>query len=341
MSQITRLALSAVLDGASLSREEASSVMGEVLDGLVSAPLLAGLLVALRSREETIDELAGFVLAMRARVTPVEAPTDAIDTCGTGGDVHHTFNVSTGAALLAAACGALVAKHGNRAVTSASGSSDAVEALGLRLEQRPEDAAVALRDLGFCFLHAPSFHPGMRHAGPVRRELGVRTFFNLVGPLVNPAGVRRQMVGVAEPGAAQRVAEVLFTLGVERASVVYGDRIDELPLDGTGVMLEVTAAGVRRISVDATELGLRAAPTSALAGGAPAENAQLIEDIFEGRVEGPRRDVVALNAGAALVVAGRAADLAEGVDLSLRAIADGSARDLLGALRDRRQERAA
>ncbi|MBA2488681.1 MAG: anthranilate phosphoribosyltransferase [Chloroflexi bacterium] len=335
----TRVALSAVLDGVTLSCEDARAVLGEVMDGAVPPALLGALLIALRVRGETTEELTGFVLAMRARVIPVEAPAGAIDTCGTGGDVHSTFNISTAAALVAAAAGAPVAKHGNRAVTSDSGSSDVIEALGLAVEQAPAEAAQALRDLGFCFLHAPAFHPGMRHAGPVRRELGVRTFFNLVGPLVNPAGVRRQLVGVAEPGAAERVAQVLLRLGVDRAFVVYGDRVDELPLDGSGVILDVSPAGIQRHKVDPTALGLGSAPTASLTGRSPTDNGRLIEGILEGRLAGPSRDVVALNAGAALVVAGLAPGLVEGVRIALETITGGRANDLLMALRARRQAR--
>lgn len=316
-------------------------MLGEVMDGQVPPALLAAFLIALRMRVETVEELTGFVLAMRARVVPLEAPADAIDTCGTGGDVHRTFNISTAAALVAAAAGAPVAKHGNRAVTSESGSSDVIEALGLAVEQTPADAAGALRDLGFCFLHAPAFHPGMRHAGPVRRELGVRTFFNLVGPLVNPAGVRRQLVGVAEPAAAARVAEVLLRLGVDRAFVVFGDRVDELPLDGSGVILDVSPAGIGRHQVDPATLGMETASTVTLAGRGPDDNARLIEGIFDGRVAGPSRDVVALNAGAALVVAGRAKGLADGVGMARDTITGGRANALLLALRARRQDQPA
>lgn len=335
MSDIVRAALTTVVGGGSLSRAEAESVMGAVMDGEVGPAPLAALLIALRMRTETIDELAGFVRAMRRRVVPVAAPPGAIDTCGTGGDGHQTFNVSTAAALVVAACGAPVAKHGNRAVTSASGSSDVMDALGLVVEQGPDEAAQALAEVGFAFLHAPRFHPGMRHAGPTRRELGVRTAFNLVGPMVNPAGVRRQLLGVADPEAAWTVAQVLRALGTDRAFVVHGDRIDELPLDGSGAILDVSPGGIERRSVGAAESGLPLAPTEALLGGDPQHNAAIIRDVFSGRETGPRRDAVALNAGAALEVAGRAADLREGVGMALEAIASGAAQDQLERLRAR------
>ena len=335
MSDIVRAALVTVIGGGSLSRPEAETVMGAVMDGEVTPAPLAALLVALRMRAETVDELTGFVQAMRCRVVPVVAPAGAIDTCGTGGDGQHTFNVSTAAALVVAACGVPVAKHGNRAVTSASGSSDVIDALGLSVELDPDQAARALVEAGFAFLHAPSFHPGMRHAGPTRRELGVRTAFNLVGPMVNPAGVRRQLLGVAHPDAARTVAEVLRALGTERSFVVYGDRIDELPLDGSGVVLDVSPSGIERRSVGPTESGLPLSGTEALLGGDPQRNAAIIRDVFLGHGTGPQRDAVALNAGAALEVAGRARDLREGVGMALEAITSGAARERLERLRAR------
>ncbi|MDQ3493466.1 MAG: anthranilate phosphoribosyltransferase [Chloroflexota bacterium] len=335
MSDIVRAALATVIGGGSLSRAQAETVMGAVMDGEVAPAPLAALLIALRMRTETADELTGFVQAMRRRVVPVPAPPGAIDTCGTGGDGHHTFNVSTAAALVVSACGVPVAKHGNRAVTSASGSSDVIDALGLAVESAPDEAARALVEVGFAFLHAPGFHPGMRHAGPTRRELGVRTAFNLVGPMVNPAGVRRQLLGVADPDAARTVAEVLRALGTERAFVVYGDRIDELPLDGSGVILDVSPAGIRRRVVGPAESGLPLASTEALRGGDPQRNAAIIRDVFSGRGTAAQRDAVALNAGAALEVAGRADDLPEGVAMALEAISGGAAGEQLDRLRAR------
>lgn len=337
MSENFRAMLGAVVDGGTLTRAEAEGAMGAILDGEATPAQIAGLLVALRLRSETVDELTGFVLAMRARVLPIDAPPGTIDTCGTGGDAHRTFNISTAAALLAAAAGVPVAKHGNRAVTSPSGSSDAIAELGVELEQTPERAADSLRSVGFAFLHAPGFHPGMRHAGPVRRELGIRTCFNLIGPLANPAGVRRQLMGVADPEAARRVADVLHALGTERAFVVHGQGIDELPLDGTGVLYDVSRAGVERRTVVAAELGMYAVPTATLAGGSPAENAAIIEAVFRGE-GGPPRDVVVLNAGAALECAGRAESLEAGVALAGEAIDTGAVSALLERLRSRRAE---
>lgn len=336
MSEIVRQALAAVVDGRGLSMDEARDAMGAVMDGEATPSQLAALLVALRMRGETTEELAGFAAAMRARVLRVEAPEGAIDTVGTGGDRSGTFNISTTSALVVAAAGVPVAKHGNRAITSASGSADVLEALGVRTDHDPLSAAAALRADGFAFLFAPGFHPAMRHAGPTRREIGIRTAFNLIGPLTNPAGVRRLLVGAGDAVAAPKLAEVLRLLGDERAFVVHGAGVDELPLDGTGVLYDVTPDGVTRREVVAADLGLTAAPTAALSGGSAAENAALVERILDGE-RGPRRDVVLLNAGAAFVVADRARNLAEGIELAVASIDSGAGSSLLERLRaDRR-----
>jgi anthranilate phosphoribosyltransferase len=334
MSDAVRAALATVVDGATLTRDAARAAMGAVMDGEATPSQLAALLVALRMRGETVDELAGFAEAMRARVLHVDAPPGTVDTCGTGGDRSGTLNISTAAAFVVAAAGVPVAKHGNRAVTSRSGSADVLEALGVRTDHGAESAAAALREVGFAFLFAPGFHPAMRHAGPTRREIGVRTAFNLLGPITNPAGARRQVVGVGDPAAAPRLAEVLRALGAERALVVHGSGLDELPLDGTGVVHDVTPAGVERWTVDPAAVGLAPAPTSALAGGDPAENAALVEGVVAGADRSPRRDVVVLNAGAALVAAGRVPDLAAGVAHAAATIDEGRAADLLARLRD-------
>jgi anthranilate phosphoribosyltransferase len=339
MSDVVRAALAAVVEGQTLSFQEARAAMGAVMDGAATPAQLAALLVALRMRGETVDELAGFAAAMRERVLAVEAPPGAIDVVGTGGDGSRTFNISTAAALVVAAAGVPVAKHGNRAITSLAGSADALDALGVRIDHDPASAAAALRNLGFAFLFAPTFHPAMRHAGPTRKEIGVRTAFNLLGPLTNPAGVRRLMVGTADPAAAPKLADVLRLLGDERAFVVHGAGIDELPLDGTGVLYDVTPAGVTRRTVDPQALGLPRRSTAELRGGSPEENARRIEAIFAGEA-GPQRDVVLLNAGAALVVAGRASDLAEGIALAAATIDEGRAAAFLERLRRGREDHA-
>src|SRR5438094_2163464 len=291
MSDLVRAALAGVIDGRTLALDEARGAMGAVMDGEATPAQLAALLVALRMRGETIEELAGFAVAMRDRVLRVEAPEGTVDTCGTGGDGSGTFNISTAAALVVAGAGVPVAKHGNRAITSASGSADVLDALGVRIDHDAASAGAALRDIGFAFMFAPGFHPAMKHAGATRREIGVRTAFNLVGPLTNPAGARRQVVGVGDAAAAPRIAEVLRLLGTERAFVVHGDGLDELPLDGTGVLYDVTPERVARRELRGADLGLPAASTSELAGGTPEENARLAEAVLGGS-RGPKRDVV-------------------------------------------------
>jgi len=336
MSDQVRTALAAVVEGRTLTLGEARAAMGSVMDGEATPALLAALLVALRMRGETVDELAGFATAMRERVVPVAAPDGAIDTCGTGGDNSGTFNISTTAALVVAAAGIPVAKHGNRAMTSRSGSADVLDALGVRIDHDAESAATALRDNGFAFLFAQVFHPAMKHAGPTRREIGVRTAFNLIGPLTNPAGARRQVVGVADPAAAPRLAAVLHRLGTERAFVVGGDGIDELPLDATGTIHDVSPEGIEVRAVDATALGLTRAATAKLAGGSPEDNARIVEAVLRGE-PGARRDVVLLNAAAGLVVAGAVDDLAAGIERAALTIDAGLAVELLDRLRVERQ----
>jgi anthranilate phosphoribosyltransferase len=336
MSEAVRDALSRVIDGELLSRDEARAAMGAVMDGEATQAQLAALLVALRMRGESVDELTGFATAMRERALHVDAPAGAIDVVGTGGDKSGTFNVSTTAALVVAAAGVPVAKHGNRAITSRAGSADVLDALGVRIDHDPASAGVALRDIGFAFMFAPGFHPAMKHAGPTRGEIGVRTAFNLLGPLTNPAGARRQVIGVADPTAAPRIAAVLQLLGAERALVVGGDGLDELPLDGSGVIYDVSPAGIERRAVDTVALGLTRAGASKLAGGSPADNARIVESVLRGE-PGARRDVVLLNAAAGLVAAGRVADLAEGIDLAALTIDAGLATELLERLRAERR----
>ena len=325
MSDAVRAALLTVIEGGTLNRDQAHRAMGAVMDGESTPAQLAALLVALRMRGETVDELAGFASAMRERVVPVVAPAGAMDIVGTGGDGSGTFNISTTAAFIVAAAGVPVAKHGNRAITSRSGSADVLDALGVRIDHDADSAAAALRSVGFAFLFAPGFHPAMRHAGPTRREIGVRTAFNLLGPLTNPAGTRRQLVGVGDAVAAPKLAEVLRLLGTERSLVVHGAGVDELPLDGSGVIHDVTPDGVERREVDVAALGL-----------APAENAALVDAVLAGTERGPRRDVVLLNAGAALIAAGRAMDLAGGIAQARDVLDSGAASRLVARLRAER-----
>ena len=338
MSELVRAALAAVVDGRSLTMDEARAAMGAVMDGEATPAQLAAMLVALRMRGETVDELAGFAAALRERVLRVEAPDGAIDTCGTGGDGSNTFNISTAAALVVSSAGVPVAKHGNRAITSVCGSADVLEELGIATDLSPEEAGLALRAVNFAFLFAQAYHPAMKHAGPTRREIGVRTAFNLLGPMTNPAGAKRQVVGVGSPAAAPKIAEVLRLLGAERALVVHGNGIDELPLDGSGVLYDVTPAGVTRHEIVAADLGLTPASLSDLAGGSPAQNASAVIAILGGAL-GPGRDVVLLNAAAGFMAAGRARDLREGIHLAAVAIDSGGAARHLDRLRSARIDR--
>jgi anthranilate phosphoribosyltransferase len=306
--------------------------MGAVMDGEATPAQLAAFLVALRMRGETVEELAGFASAMRERVLRVEAPGGAIDVVGTGGDGSGTFNISTTSALVVASAGVPVAKHGNRAITSRSGAADVLEALGVRIDHDAESAAVSLREHGFAFLFAPGFHPAMKHAGPTRREIGVRTAFNLLGPLTNPAGAARAVIGVGDAAAAPRIAEVARLLGTERTLVVHGAGVDELPLDGSGVVHDVTPGGIVTSPVEPEALGLGRANTTALAGGTAVENAAILEAILGGE-PGPRLDVVLLNAGAGFVAAGRSLTLREGIEIAREAIDSGAPVRLLAALR--------
>ena len=342
MSDKVRAALAAIVEGGTLTMEQAAAAMGAVMDGEATPSQLAALLMGLRMRGETADELAGFATAMRARVLRVEAPAGAIDVVGTGGDGSNTFNISTTSALVVAAAGVPVAKHGNRAMTSKSGSADVLEALGVRIDHDAESAAASLREHGFAFMSAMLFHPAMRHAGPTRREIGVRTAFNLLGPLTNPAGAGRALIGVGDAAVAPKLAEVAGRLGTERTFVIHGNGVDELPLDGSGVLYHVGPEGVvARHEIVAAKLGLTVAPTRRLLGGTAEFNATITESVLRGE-PGARRDVVLLNAGAALLVAGVVGQLEEGIDKASLTIDAGLAMELLEELRaDRREHEAA
>jgi anthranilate phosphoribosyltransferase len=329
-----RDALRLVAAGQPMPADLAEAFMDAVLEGSVTPAQLGGVLVGMHARGETAPELAGFVRAMRTRALAVDSPDGTIDTCGTGGDVRGTFNISTAVAIVVSAAGVPVAKAGNRAVSSQAGSSDVIAALGLRVEQSPAEAEASLRKDSFAYLHAPAFHPGMRHAGPVRRELGVATAFNLIGPLANPARPRRQLVGVPTEAAARSAADVLVELGSERAFVVTGERLDELPLDDTGVIFDVRPDGVERRTVTAADHGLPWADTESFRGGDGAANGVRIRAILERSADGPAHDVVVLNAAASLLVAGRVDTLRQGVELAAETIASGAAADRLERLRD-------
>jgi anthranilate phosphoribosyltransferase len=325
--------LARLLDGHDLSRNEAREAMNTIMGGEATPAQIGGFLVALRLKGETADEIAGCAEAMRAHVLAVHPQReDLVDTAGTGGDGGRTFNISTAAALVAAAAGAGVAKHGNRAVSSASGSADVLEALGFELELPPERIAHSIDTLGFGFLFAPTHHPAMKHAAPVRKELAARTVFNVLGPLTNPAGARAQVVGVYSPDLVKTLAEVLATLGARRAFVVHGaGGIDELSPAGSNLVYEVVDGGVQAREIDPLELGIARCAPEELRGGSPEENATAIRDVFAGG-DGGRRDAILLNAAGAIAAGGHAEDLREGLELAREAVESGAAAERLEVL---------
>src|SRR5213082_4329537 len=319
-------ALARLLDGKDLTREDARTVMDTIMSGEATPGQIGGFLVALRLKGETADEIAGAAEAMRAHVIAVRPQrADLVDTAGTGGDGGKTFNISTAAALVAAAAGAGVAKHGNRSVSSQAGSADVLEALGFELELPPERIAQSIDELGFGFMFAPTHHPAMRHAAPVRRELAARTVFNVLGPLTNPAGARAQVVGVYAPELVRTIAEVLAQLGARRAFVVHGaEGIDELSPAGPNLVCEVVDGDVREREIDPLELGVPRCDREELRGGSPEENAAAIRDVFAGE-NGGRRSAILLNAAGAIAAGGHAEDLREGLELARQAVDSGAA----------------
>ena len=327
-----RAVLRGLATGAPLAEREATAVFDEVMEGRATGAQIGGLLMAMRVRGETLAEIVGAARSLRARMDRAEAPAGAVDVCGTGGDGAGTINISTTVAFVVAACGVPVAKHCNRAVTSRSGAADVLEALGVPLDVPAHALARAMRETGVGFLFAPRHHEAMRHVAPSRRELGARTLFNLVGPLANPAGASRQLLGVFDPRWVPVMAEALRALGSERAWVVHGeDGLDEVTTTGRTLVSELRGRAIRSFEVTPEEAGLpRARPEDLLGGGAEA-NAVALRMVLQGRT-GPHRDVVLLNAAAALVVAGRAEGLAEGVSVAARAVDSGAAAAKLDAL---------
>jgi anthranilate phosphoribosyltransferase len=325
--------LAQLLEGRDLSKSQARDVMNQIMLGEATPAQIGGFLVALRLKGETADEIAGCAEAMRAHVLAVSPKRkDLVDTAGTGGDGAGTFNISTAAALVSAAAGAAVAKHGNRAVSSSSGSADVLEALGFDLGLPPERIERSIDELGFGFLFAPSHHPAMRHAAPVRRELAARTVFNVLGPLTNPAGARAQVVGVYAPELVPTIATVLARLGARRAFVVHGaGGIDELSPAGPNLVCEVVHGNVRRREIDPRDFGVPRCKPSELAGGSPADNAATLREIFEG-AKGPKREAVLLNAGGAIAAGGHARDLEQGYRAAAEAVDSGAAATRLDEL---------
>ena len=308
----------------SLTETEAATAFETIMRGDATAVQIAGLMVALRIKGETADELAGFAKTARRLATPIDVDGDLLDTCGTGGDGLATFNISTLAAIVAAACGARVAKHGNRAASSTCGSADVLEQLGVKIDLQPEGVARCIEEAGIGFLFAPIFHPSFRFAAVPRKELGVRTVFNVLGPLCNPAGARFQSLGVADGALAGRMADVLQRLGVERAIVFHSeDGMDELSVSSPSHVIEIDGRR-REYELDPADLGIARVPTDAVRGGGPEENARLAREVLGG-ARGARRDVVLLNAAAALRAAGIARDWKEGMGFAADAIDSGRA----------------
>ncbi len=331
--------LAAVADGRTLTRDQARHAFSLLMEGQISQAQTAAFLMALRVRTEQVEEIAGAAQAMRAKATRVRAPAGAVDTCGTGGDGLGTVNVSTATALVVAGCGVPVAKHGNRAVSSRSGSSDVLDALGVNVAAPVAAVEQAMRVAGVGFLLATVYHPAMRHVGPVRADLGLRTVFNLLGPLANPAGVRRQVIGVFADRWLEPLARVLHELESERAWIVHGaDGMDELTTTGATHVAELKRGQVRTFTVTPEDAGLSRAAPAELVGGDAAANAASIRNLLDGQ-RGPYRDIVVLNAAAALVVAQRADDLAEGAAQAARSIDTGAAGTALDRLVECTQER--
>lgn len=316
-----------VVRGQDLSQEQAASAMEEIMTGVASAAQIAAFLTALHLKGETDAEIAGMAEVMRAKATPVHFDGALLDTCGTGGDASGTFNISTIASFIAAGAGATVAKHGNRAASSACGSADVLEGLGVNIELDAEGVVRCLTEAGIGFMFAQKFHPAMRYVGPVRREIGIRTVFNILGPLSNPARARHQVLGVASVELAEKMARALGRLGSVHALLVHGDGgLDELALSGPNVVFEVREGHEpRRFEVQAADVGLRAAPKQAVLGGSVAENVAIARAILSGEETGPKLDIVLLNAAAALVAADLAGDLREGVELARTSLREGKA----------------
>ena len=332
MSEDLKPVLAALAGGRALSRAEAEAAFHLLLAGEATSAQMGAFLMGLRVRGETIDELTGAVAAMRARMVRVKAPTGAIDIVGTGGDGHGTYNVSTLAAMIVAACGVPVAKHGNRAASSRSGSSDVLGALGVAIGLGAPEAERCLADVGLCFMSAQTHHLAMRHFAAVRADLGLRTIFNLLGPLSNPASVTRLLVGVFAPEWLEPLARVLGALGAERAWLVHGsDGLDEITTTGPTDVVAWEAGALRHFTITPEEVGLPRATLAELRGGDARHNATALAAVLGGET-GPYRDIACLNAAAAFVVAGRAADLCAGLDMARAALDTGAAKTILERL---------
>ena len=321
-----------VATGAALSRDEAAGAFEQMMSGEATPSQMGALLMALRVRGETVDEITGAVSVMRAKMLRVNAPPDAIDVVGTGGDASGSFNISTCAALIVAGAGVPVAKHGNRALSSRSGAADVLTALGVNIDLTPEQIGLCIREAGIGFMFAPAHHPAMKNVGATRVELGTRTIFNLLGPLSNPAGVRRQMIGVFSKHWTEPLAHVLKNLGAECVWVVHGsDGLDEITTSGPTSVTALEAGAIRSFEISPENVALAKVKPESLRGGDAESNAKAVEDVLKGK-KTPFRDVAILNAAAALVVAGKAKDLKTGVDIAAQAIDSGEAEGRLDRL---------
>jgi anthranilate phosphoribosyltransferase len=334
--------LGALVRGESLTSTQAGTALSEILEGRAASSQIAAFAVGLRMKGETVEEMSGLVAAMLDHAETVPLPADvlarAVDTCGTGGDRSHSINVSTTAAFVVAGAGAPVCKHGNRAASSASGSADVLEALGVAIDLGPEGVARCVAEAGIGFCLAPRFHPAMRHAVPTRKELGIPTVFNFLGPLANPARLRRQVIGVSDPAMAQKMLGVLEDRGATDVLVLHGhDGLDELTLATTSTVLHLHSGSTRTFVVDPRELGLASADKEAVRGGDAATNAEFARRVLDGE-RGPHRDIVLLNAAAGIVAGGLAADLVDGLCLAERAVDDGRAGEALERLAKVSQE---
>lgn len=323
--------ISRVAQGETLDRELAAQAFDIMMSGNATPSQIGGFLMSLRVRGETVEEITGAVTTMRAKMLRVEAPPDAIDIVGTGGDGAGTFNISTASAFVVAGAGVPVAKHGNRALSSRSGAADVLMALGVNIEVGPAVIAKAIREAGVGFMFAPAHHSAMKHVGPSRVELGTRTIFNLLGPLSNPAGTRRQLVGVFSPDWVEPLAEVLRNLGAERIWVVHGDGLDEMTTTGPTMVASLAEGKIETFDITPEEVGLTRVDKSALIGGEAETNAAALTALLAGE-HGPYREIVLLNAGGALVVAGRVETLAAGIEMAAESIDSGAAKRRLDKL---------
>ncbi len=326
-----------VVDGKTLDRDQATAVMNDIMAGHASGSQIAALVTALRLRGETVEEIAGFATAMRdnaVRVTLPKGLSHVVDTCGTGGDRSGSFNISTTASFVIAAAGVTIAKHGNRAMTSQCGSADLLEGLGVAVELTPGQVATCIQEIGIGFMYAPAFHPAMRYVGPTRREIGIRTIFNILGPLTNPAGARHQLIGVGQSGISAKLAEALAAMGCQHAVLVRAEEgLDEVGIEGGTEVTDYDArhGEIRTYHVTPEDFGLTRGRPGDLLGGGVEDNVRITREILSG-APGPRRDVVLMNAGAAIYAADRTTSIAEGIELARSALDNGSALARVGQL---------